>query len=54
MLLLGFPFLNPILTLIAFPVMLVGSAFMAIGYTATPQNQCVGMIGFIIFLVGLF
>jgi hypothetical protein len=38
----------------AFPVLLVGSAFLAIGYTATPPNQFVGMMGFVIFLVGLF
>jgi len=53
LLLFGFPFINPILAAIGFPIMLVGAAVVAIGATSLPPNIYVELSGLFIFLFGL-
>jgi len=52
LLLLGFPFINPILAPIGFVIMLVGAMVVAIGSTP-PPNIFVELSGLFIFLFGL-
>jgi len=54
LLLLGFPFINPILAVVAFPTMLIGCALIAISTgLPVPTNLAVGITGLLVFLFGL-